>query len=247
MLSRDATTLSSEGFLKYAVIIGASSGIGEALARQLVRDGWHVAAAARRVDRLQALAAELGEALIPMPLDVQETQAAQDSLERFWQQCGRVDLVILSAGTGHLNPRLDWQPERETLDVNVLGFAALATTAMRLFMRQGYGHLAGISSVARFRGNGAAPAYSASKAFVSVYLDGLRDAAKQAKLPIYVTELCPGFVKTAMMRAEKTFWVATPEKAARQMLRAIKQHEPYACITRRWTLVAWFLRLLPRP
>lgn len=123
----------------------------------------------------------------------------------------------------------------------------MAQTAMCLFLEQGHGHLAGISSIARFRGSGEAAAYAASKAFASVYLDGLRDLARKRNVPVRVTELCPGFVDTAMMKDDKPFWVATPEKAAGQMLDAIRKGKKCAYITRRWALVAWLLRFLPRP
>lgn len=232
---------------KQAIIIGASSGIGEALARRLVRDGWRVIIGARRVERLQALADELDGSAVPYCIDANDIDSAQSTLEDLWQKHGHVDLVVISAGTGHINMDLEWQPERDTLTLNVLGFAAFAGAAIRLFARQGNGHLAGISSIARFRGDGEAPAYGASKAFVSVYLDGLRDAIKKKKLPVYVTELCPGFVDTAMMKDDKPFWVATPEKAADQMLDAIRKGKKCAYITRRWALVAWLLRFLPRP
>lgn len=114
-------------------------------------------------------------------------------------------------------------------------------------MEQGHGHLAGISSIARFRGSGEGAAYAASKAFVSVYLDGLRDLARKRNVPVTVTELCPGFVDTVMMKADKPFWVATPEKTAAQILDAIRKGKKCAYITRRWALVACLLRLLPRP
>jgi short-subunit dehydrogenase len=74
------------------------------------------------------------------------------------------------------------------------------TVVRRIFMRRGREHLVGISSIAALRGNGAGAAYAASKAFQSVYLDGLRDLARQSGLPIVVTEVQPGFVDTAMMK-----------------------------------------------
>lgn len=231
---------------KQAIVIGASSGIGQALTRKLVEGGWRVIAAARRMDLLQKLAEECGETVSPCQMDVSDAESAQGILESVWQTCAQVDLVLVSAGTGHINGELAWEPERETLDVNVLGFAAVSGAAMRLFVQQGFGHLAGITSVARFLGDGEAPAYGASKAFVSLYLDGLRALAKQKKLPIYVTELCPGFVDTAMMKADKPFWVVTPEKAAEQMLHALRTRQKRAYISRRWALVAWLLRAMPR-
>jgi len=156
-----------------------------------------------------------------------------------------LDLLVISAGVGFINPDLAWDPEQETLAVNVMGFAAVAGFGMRLFMRQGAGHLVGISSVAAYRGNGAAPAYNASKAFVSNYLEGLRQKAFKAGIPVHVTDVKPGFVKTAMAKGEKLFWVAPLERAASQIYAAIHHQKPHVFITRRWFLIAWLLRFLP--
>jgi len=82
--------------------------------------------------------------------------------------------------------------------------------------------------------------------FQSIYLDGLRDLARLRKLPITITEAQPGFVDTAMMKATRPFWVASPEVAARQILRAVRRRGKHAYITRRWAIAAWLLKLLPR-
>ena len=91
----------------------------------------------------------------------------------------------------------------ETVTVNVLGFMAAAQVAMRHFFGRGRGHLVGISSIAALRGNGAGAAYAASKAFQSVYLDGLRDLARHSGVPIAVTEVQPGAVDTAMLKRDR--------------------------------------------
>jgi short-subunit dehydrogenase len=126
-----------------------------------------------------------------------------------------------------------------------MGFTAVAGFAMRLFMQQGAGHLVGISSVAAYRGGGAAPAYNASKAFVSNYLEGLRHKAFKAGLPVHITDVKPGFVDTAMAKGEKLYWVAPVEKAALQIQAAVDRREPHVIVTRRWRLIAELLRLLP--
>jgi short-subunit dehydrogenase len=140
---------------------------------------------------------------------------------------GGVDLAIISAGTGH-NGALHWELDVETVTVNVLGFMAVAQVAMRHFLSRGRGHLVGISSIAALRGNRAA-CYAASKAFQSVYLDGLRDLARHSGHPIVVTEVQPGGVDTAMLKPDRPLpavvrrlFVASPAKAARQTLRAVR-------------------------
>lgn len=229
-----------------AVVIGASSGIGEALARQLGQAGWRLALLARRVDRLDALAAELGSAATRR-IDLAAPEEAAAILERLLAEIGGADLIIISSGTGELNPDLGWAPDRDTLAVNVAGFTAVAQVAMRHFLARGRGHLVGITSIAALIGNARGAAYAASKAFQSVYLDGLRDWARQRGLPIAVTEAQPGFVDTAMMKGDPPFWVATPERAAAQILRAVARRAKHAYITRRWGLIAFLLRRKPRP
>ena len=141
---------------------------------------------------------------------------------------------------------MEWNQDCDTLLVNITGFVSMAQAAMRHFLRQGHGHLVGISSIAALRGSGGGAAYAASKAFQSIYLDGLRDLARLRRLPIKVTEAQPGFVDTAMMKAARPFWAASPEVAARQILRAVRRRAKHAYITRRWAIVAWLLKLLPR-
>ncbi len=231
-----------------AIIVGASSGIGEALARSLARSGWRVGLAARRLDRLEALAAELGGGAKAQKIDLRQADEARLALAALIDDLGAVDLIVLSSGFGEPNPDMDWGPERETIDVNALGFAAMAQVAMKHFLDRGQGHLVGISSVAKLRGHGDAPSYAATKAFVSTYLDGLRDLAKRRSAGrIAVTEACPGFVATAMMKAPSAFWVASPEAAAESILQAVRRRAKHAYITPRWGLIGLLLRLMPRP
>jgi len=235
-----------------AIIIGASSGLGEALARELNRDGWRLALLARRLDRLEALRQSLRSETVVRRLDVTQDDAAA-VLEGVIDELGGADLIVISAGTGDNNLDLRWEIDFRTVSVNVVAFMAAAQVAMRHFFKRGHGHLVGITSVAALRGNRAS-SYAASKAFQSVYLDGLRDLARHRGKAVVVTEVQPGFVDTAMMKPERPIpavvrllLVATPEKAARQMLRAIRKRRKHAYITRRYALIAWLLRILPRP
>jgi short-subunit dehydrogenase len=236
-----------------AVIIGASSGIGEALARELNRGGWRLGLLARRLDRLEALRKTLSPETVVRRLDVAHRDAAT-IFEQVLDELGGADLVIISAGAGHNNRELHWELDAETVTVNVLGFMAVAQVTMRHFLERGRGHLVGISSIAALRGNHTAAAYAASKAFQSVYLDGLRDLAQHSGQPIAVTEVQPGFVDTAMMKPDRPlptvvrrFLVASPVKAARQILRAVERRKKHAYITKRYAALAFVLKRLPRP
>jgi short-subunit dehydrogenase len=235
-----------------AVIIGASSGIGEALAHQLSREGWRLALLARRLDRLEALRQILAPETVVRRIDVTQDDAAA-VFDQILDELGGVDLVIISAGTGHNNRALSVELDVDTVAVNVLGFMKTAQVAVRYFLKRGRGHLVGISSIAALRGDCAGAAYAASKAFQSVYLDGLRDLVRQSGLPIAVTEVQPGAVDTAMLKTERplpavAWWllVSSPAIAAQQIMRAVRRRAKHAYIPRRYALVAFVLKLLPR-
>ncbi|MFC4541480.1 SDR family NAD(P)-dependent oxidoreductase [Halosolutus amylolyticus] len=232
-----------------AIIVGASSGIGEALARELADRGYEIGLTARRTERLKAIGAELPTQAYVATMDVTDTADAREGFFELAAAMPSVDVVVLSAGVGYANYQLRWERERRTIDVNVRGFAAIATAAMEYFeanpdhARDRDGHLVGVSSVAAHFGNGATPAYNASKAFVSTYLEGLRARQRGAESDVAITTIEPGFVDTDLSMG--TFWECSPETAARQISRAIENERKHAYVTRRWRLVAWLLDLLP--
>jgi short-subunit dehydrogenase len=224
-----------------AIIVGASSGIGRALAKELSSD-YELGLAARRVERLKAVGEDVGGAHVSK-IDVTEPDASEE-FDNLVDSMGGVDLVVVSAGIGRHNPDLEWEPERDTVAVNVRGFTAVATAALRRFEATDGGHLVGISSVASEVGSPTLPAYSASKAYVSRYLEGLRYRARRAD-DIVVTDVRPGFVDTPMAPEADRFWECSPETAARQIGRAIDDEKELAYVTRRWWLVSKLLGVLP--
>ncbi|HTQ99526.1 MAG TPA: SDR family NAD(P)-dependent oxidoreductase [Candidatus Acidoferrum sp.] len=231
--------------MKNAIIIGASSGIGRALAVTLSLEGYRVGITARRTQLLLELQAELTGPSIFKTIDVSRDEQAISLLQELIAELGDVELFIVNAGTGFNNEPLEWEPERETIAVNVLGFAAMVNVAVAHLQARGAGHLVGISSIAALRGNRFAPAYNASKAFVSNYLEGVRYRFNNMKLPITVTDVQPGFVDTPMAKSPMLFWVASPQKAALQIAEAIHACKSHVYITRRWRLIAWLMRLIP--
>jgi short-subunit dehydrogenase len=201
--------------------------------------------AARRIDLLEELSRNVPGIERARAVDVSEPEQAISILRSLLADLDSVDLVVISAGTGFLNPELDWEKEAKTIDVNVTGFAAVAGEAMGHFLEVGRGHLVGITSIAALRGGRLTPAYNASKAFESSYLGALRLKAIRAGVAVTVTEIQPGLVDTAMAQGENLFWLASPEKAARQIMRAIERKKKRAYVTRRWRLIAWFFKLAP--
>ena len=231
--------------MRKAVIIGASSGIGSQLASFLAQDGYELGLVARRVHLLEELARSLPTRCFVRGIDVSAVPEAMNALEELLVEMGGADLVVISAGTGFLNPDLDWAREKETIDTNVSGFAAMANVAFRHFCAKGCGHLVSISSIAALRGNSQAPAYNASKAFISNYMQGLRQKTAKMGVPILITDIKPGLVDTAMAKGEGLFWVQPPRKAARQIRAIIKAGHRHGYVTKRWRLIAWALRIMP--
>ncbi|KTG10386.1 short-chain dehydrogenase [Haloprofundus marisrubri] len=228
---------------KRCIVVGASSGIGAALARRFAAAGYTLGLAARRTDRLVELGEELPTKSYVARIDVTDPDSARERFDRLADAMGGVDVVVVNAGVAFENPELAWNDERTTVDTNVRGFVAIATAAMAQFEAAGGGHLVGISSVAAHFGSGVSPAYSASKAFVSNYLDGLRYRARRLDFPLSVTTIEPGFVDTKL--AGGSFWMASPETAADQIFHAVRKQRRRAYVTRRWRLVALLIDALP--
>ena len=226
-----------------AIVIGASSGIGEALVRKLAEEGYEVGLTARSLDRLQTIADELPTPSYIARMDVTETDSARDSFTELANAMGAVDVVVVNAGIGPDNPELAWERERDTIDTNVRGFTALAVAAMEYFEEQGGGQLVGTSSVAAYIGSSRVPAYYASKAYVSNYLDGLRYRARDLDADITVTTVEPGFVDTDLAGGE--FWMCSTETAADLIYEAIAEKKRHQFVSRRWRFVALALGLMP--
>ncbi len=236
---------SSSGDRRKVIIIGATSGIGEALAHLYAKSGYMVGVTGRRLDRLTAFQhLHLGRAFINQ-MDLTHPQQAMIQLEHLIGQMNGVDIIILNAGTGRINRKLDFAIEAQTIEVNVTGFTALADFAANYFLKQGHGHLVGISSINALRGSNVAPAYAASKAYISSYLQGLRKRFSRSSNNIYVTDIKPGFVETDMAQGNGLFWVAPVGKAAKQIKTAIDRKKSNCYVTRRWRLIAWLLKFLP--
>lgn len=229
-----------------AIVTGASSGIGYALARELAARGYDLGLMSRRIEPLEALRRSSAGRVWVQPSDFSKPEEALGEFKTLWQAMGGADLVILNAGVSYRNEALSWELDRAMIHVNLVSLTAMADEAARCFLRNKTGHLVGISSIAGLRGSGKAPVYGATKAFVSNFLQGLRQRIRAECRDICVTDVRPGFVETAMIAESPfLFWAAAPEKAACQIADAIgkKQHTVY--ITRRWGVVAWFYGLLP--
>jgi short-subunit dehydrogenase len=233
--------------MKKAIIIGATTGIGRGLAKLLVASDYKVGITGRRTGLLEKLKAENPDSFFIQTLDVTETKTSAEKLEELTAGLGGLDLLILSSGTGDLNDELDFEIEKRTIDTNVIGFTCIADWTFKYFENQNSGHLVAISSVGGLRGSRHAPAYNASKAYQMNYLEGLRQKATKVKKQIFITDIRPGLVDTEMAKGEGLFWVMPVEKTVRQIFSAIKKKRKIAYVTKRWGLIAFILKRIPKP
>jgi short-subunit dehydrogenase len=228
-----------------AIIIGASSGIGRALARILAENNYIVGITGRRSNLLKELADERPGSFIVKSFDVSATESIVKNLEELAALLGGIDLLVISAGSVKPNDKLDFQPEKSTIETNVMGFTCIADWAYNYFQSQKSGHLVGISSVGGLRGWRNTPAYNASKAYQMFYLEGLRNKAFHYGLPVTITDIRPGYVDTDMAVGSYKFWVATADKVAKQIFNAIRQRKEVAYVTGRWCMISFLLKRMP--
>ena len=182
---------------KAAIVTGASSGIGAATARLLAKEGCNVVLAARREDRLNALAAELGEGTLAAPADVTDPAACAALVTRTVERFGSLDVLINNAGLGLYGSIAEGNPEdwRKMFDVNVLGVLYTTRAAVRQMLRQGSGDVVFISSLAGRRVPRAdGTVYAATKHAVNAIADGLRMDVHEKGVRVINVE--PGLVRT---------------------------------------------------
>ncbi|RNC84548.1 MAG: SDR family NAD(P)-dependent oxidoreductase [Balneola sp.] len=233
--------------MKKVIITGATSGIGRELAIQLSQKGYAVGLIGRREDRLVELKREIGDSAFIRPLDVTDFEKAEATYQSLIEEMGGLDIMILNAGVGRDHLKLNWDSDKQTIDVNVTAFAHGANVAFQYFVDQKRGQIVGMSSIASTLSSGRAAAYTASKHFISNYMTGFRQKANRWGLDIAITDIKPGYVESEMTAQNKNmFWVATTEKAVKQMVRAIESRKNHAYITRRWRLIAWVAKLTPQ-
>ncbi len=235
--------------MQKVIIIGATSGIGFELAKLYIQNGNLVGATGRRSELLYKLQELFPAQVITECFDVMGSENIAH-LESLIEKSGGLDVLIYNSGYGDISETLDWKLDRQTTQTNVNGFVEIVNYAFNYFVRQGWGQIAATSSIASVRGNSQAPAYSASKAYMSTYMEGLhlkalRIKRKDPKINISITDIQPGFINTKTAKGRGQFWEAPVEKAARQIFNAIQKKKRKVYITHRWAIIAWILKWLP--
>lgn len=238
---------------KNILITGASSGLGEGMARGFAAKGRNLALCARRTDRLDALAEELrakhpGITVVTKALDVNDHEAVFKVFQEFREELGSVDRVIANAGLGKGQPIGTgyFAANKATAETNFIGLLAQCEAAMEIFREQNAGHLVVISSVSAVRGmRGNITTYAASKAAAASLAEGLR--SQTLKKPIEVSAILPGYIESEMTgRAGKTPLMVSAEKGAKALIAAIEREPGKAYVPAwPWSVLARLMRVLP--
>lgn len=231
--------------MKRAIIIGATSGIGEEVAKLLVQQGWHIGIAGRREEALEKLQATAPGQIVIQRLDVTDPDAPT-LLETFIRKLGGMDLFFLSSGIGSQNPDLKPEIELNTTRTNVEGFTRMVTSAFNYFKTRGEGHIAAISSIAGTKGLGIAPAYSATKRFQNTYIEALAQLSRMQHLNIHFTDIRPGFVATDLQKSGKFPMLMQANQVAKSIVRALNRKKRVIVIDGRYRVVVFFWRMIPR-
>ena len=227
------------------IIIGATSGIGRETAKLYIARGWKVGVAGRREAELESLRLEAPEQVLTQVIDVTKEDAPQQ-LQALIDQMGGMDVFLLSSGIGKQNYTLQTEIELATAATNVEGFIRMTNAAYHYFEKQGYGHLAVISSIAGTKGLGAAAAYSATKGFQNIYMDAMDQLARMQKLNIRFTDIRPGFVATPLLKDDSYPMLMKAPIVALDIVNAIERKKRVAIIDWKYRCLTFFWRLIPK-
>lgn len=225
-------------------VIGASSGIGAALAAELHDRGAEVAISARRTERLEAVSEGR---MVTAACDVTDAASVAAAASAVEAALGPVDVVIISAGVWEQFDASAWDRDSfaRHVEVNLLGLNTVLAEVVPPFVRRGRGHVVGIASVAGYRGLPGAEAYGATKSAQITLLEAMR--ASLHRKGIRVTTVCPGFVRTDMTAANAfpMPFIVEPEEMARATVDGLEAGRSEIVFPRRMAVLMKLARLLP--
>lgn len=234
------------------IIVGASSGIGRAVAAIFAEKGWKVGVCARRFDSLQALHSHFPDNVSCCQLDVTAEDSA-DVFTQFIQDFGGTDVILYAAGCGWNNPMLNAEEDERTVKTNVVGFTRVVNAAFDWFATRGAVNkkkplLCAITSIAGTKGLGISATYSASKGYQNIYLEALSQLTAIRRINLDITDIRPGFVDTALLNSAQHKYplLMNVDKVARKIVRAVEKRKKVVYIDWKWHIVVVLWRLIPR-
>ena len=238
---------------KTAIVVGASSGIGEAIARRLAAEGCRVALVARREDELSRVAASIeaatseGRAVFRVH-DVRDAASVVPTWESVEREIGPVDLLVFASGVLPVvgASEYSYDKDRTVVEVNLLGAMAWLNVAALRMEAARRGAIVAVSSVAGDRGRRGHPAYAASKAALNTFMESLRN--RLGTRGVTVCTVRPGFVDTPMTRGlplPKRLTVSADRAAQLILSAARKRRGVDVYVPARWALIMFVIRNIP--
>ncbi|MBL6960560.1 MAG: SDR family NAD(P)-dependent oxidoreductase [Anaerolineales bacterium] len=243
-----ATPLSPQ---KRALIVGASSGIGAALAHRLADEGYQIALLARRGEMLDKITNEINKKhgqtrALYYVHDVSDYGSVPGLFRRIMADLGGLDTFIFNTGISRSVglKHFDFDKDRLTMEVNLIGALAWLNPVAEAFQSLQMGQIVGISSVAGERGRVGNPSYNTSKAALTCYLEALRN--RLTRYGVNVLTVKPGPVQTDLIKnAKKLFWVIPPEQAAKDIFKAMRKRKQEIYTPARWRWMMLIIRNIP--
>lgn len=238
--------------MKRVILVGATDGLGKALAEVYAARGFWVTILGRSRQKLDALVADL-RSRFPVATvngvvcDLSDAARLEPAFREALAVTGHCDLFLYNAGVMHDGDGVTSVPARdaEMMEVNAVAAVRLLGLAANWFRVAGRGQIAGISSIAGDRGRKGNPAYNASKAALTTFLEGLRN--RLAPFGVTVSTVKPGYVGTRMTAGKSgLFWVVSAADAARIIADRLEKGHEVFYVTRRWALFGLALRHVPR-
>lgn len=233
------------------IIIGASAGLGAALARRLAREGYSLALLARNEGNLNTICNEInanGQHARAYVHDISEYDKVPALLSRIVADLGGLDLVVFVAGVNYPPGGIDkyhFANDRKMIEINLIGAMAWLTPVAEMFQAAKAGQIVGISSVAGDRGRVGNPGYNTSKAGLTTYLEALRN--RLTRHGVNVLTVKPGFMKTKMLKAAQgaTPFAIEPEKAVDDIVRAMKKRKQMIYTPSLWRWIMLVIQHIP--
>lgn len=236
--------------MKKAIIIGATSGIGQEVMNVLTSKGWEVGIAGRRSELLKNLQDSNKNIIATECIDITSPNATLLLHSLIEKMGGDIDLYFHSSGIGFQNPMLDSDKEISTVETNTVGFTRMIDDVFNYFAerKQKEGHIAVISSIAGTKGLGAAPAYSASKRFINHYMECLEQLCTIRGIKnIHLHDIRPGFVRTALLSSGGSYPMQLdPHYVAELIVKGIERNHSIITVDWKYRILVFFWRLIPR-
>ncbi len=240
--------------MKKIIVVGASSGIGKAIAEAELKRGSTVLLIARREKEMKAILSSWNQGkeqkAFSLAYDVTDYRSADKMFAKAIKMLGGLDEIYYASGVMPSVDRTEYNTSKDHLmmNVNILGAMSILNLAASFFTEQKKGRIIGISSIAGERGRKGNPGYHTSKAALNTYLESLRN--RLSEVGVQVTTIKPGYIKTDMVKGlslpEKGLLkVISPELAAEKILKIVDSNQDEAFVPSIWSLVGFIIRNIP--